>query len=198
MRFKLSTAAAAATVFVALAALNSPATAANVIYTEQALAPVSTYLDPTGGTNGFAVLTGNTYFINFTVPASDSLLNISTYVVSQLPGIGPVSNPLADTFSLFTGTATSCGGSVCGLGAAAITPILSLAGINAKIYNLPAASSAQSFVLEVTPNAGGALQGNIQLGVARVPEPAIWTMMIMGVGMIGLAARRRRNAVAFA
>jgi hypothetical protein len=28
-----------------------------------------------------------------------------------------------------------------------------------------------------------------------VPEPATWAMMILGMGMIGLAARRRANVV---
>ena len=38
---------------------------------------------------------------------------------------------------------------------------------------------------------GGAL-------LATVPEPATWAMMILGVGMIGFAARRRRQGVAVA
>lgn len=34
-----------------------------------------------------------------------------------------------------------------------------------------------------------------QIGVGNVPEPASWALMIVGFGMVGAAARRRRTAV---
>jgi len=36
------------------------------------------------------------------------------------------------------------------------------------------------------------------IGWDPTPEPAAWTMLILGVGMIGIAARRRREAITLA
>jgi hypothetical protein len=38
----------------------------------------------------------------------------------------------------------------------------------------------------------------ISLSIAAVPEPATWAMLILGVAMIGFAARRRNEATALA
>ena len=47
-------------------------------------------------------------------------------------------------------------------------------------------------------NSGGGPTGfNAEIsGTAFVPEPATWTMMISGFGLVGVAARRRRRTVA--
>ncbi|MBC7522408.1 MAG: PEPxxWA-CTERM sorting domain-containing protein, partial [Sandarakinorhabdus sp.] len=37
---------------------------------------------------------------------------------------------------------------------------------------------------------------NISFEGARVPEPATWGLLIVGFGMVGVAARRRKAAVA--
>jgi hypothetical protein len=34
--------------------------------------------------------------------------------------------------------------------------------------------------------------------LSAVPEPATWTMTILGLGMVGFAARRRREGMAIA
>lgn len=39
---------------------------------------------------------------------------------------------------------------------------------------------------------------SIQYTVSAVPEPATWTMLILGLGMIGFAARRRNQGMAVA
>jgi hypothetical protein len=39
------------------------------------------------------------------------------------------------------------------------------------------------------------LLDNVALN-AEVPEPATWTMLLSGLGLIGFMARRRRNAQA--
>jgi hypothetical protein len=46
---------------------------------------------------------------------------------------------------------------------------------------------------EANDNAG---LSNISFAGARVPEPATWGLMIVGFGMVGLSARRRKAAVA--
>lgn len=39
---------------------------------------------------------------------------------------------------------------------------------------------------------------NHTIGISAVPEPATWAMLILGFGMVGLTARRRRTASAIA
>lgn len=216
MGIRLATAAAAATALLGVAALSAPAMAANVFDIEQPLSidgSGSNYIDPIGGTNGFSIQPNNVYYVNFTVPSFDALLNISTYIVHYFPAIyGSASDYSADTFNLFNGTASSCApgpgcvGGVQGVGSL-LAPSQVITAINDKVYNLSTSPSAKDFVLEVIPSStlncsaspnGCSLQGNIQLGVPGVPEPTTWAMMILGVGLIGLAARRRRDAGAFA
>lgn len=54
---------------------------------------------------------------------------------------------------------------------------------NGDITNL---GNGQSFV-------GTIADVTIGSGAAAVPEPAIWAMMLVGMGLIGFAARRRQN-----
>jgi hypothetical protein len=54
---------------------------------------------------------------------------------------------------------------------------------------------------EYFANSGGVFDnsgGPYQMNIGAVPEPATWAMMILGVGLIGLAARRRHLGVALA
>jgi hypothetical protein len=56
------------------------------------------------------------------------------------------------------------------------------------------AGTAQAFVGTSSKDNIGPLVDNIVLSTNAVPEPATWAMMIMGFGLIGAAARRRRLA----
>ena len=71
-------------------------------------------------------------------------------------------------------------------------------GADERVYDLsldyPGAGSADFF--SITPNGGYVFdEGTFTLSV---PEPATWAMTILGLGLIGLAARRRRGALVLA
>ena len=65
---------------------------------------------------------------------------------------------------------------------------------------LDGANFAKSNVLTFNYTGGNQGLGDEAFGVNRVsatvPEPASWAMMIVGLGMIGVATRRRRTVVA--
>lgn len=48
----------------------------------------------------------------------------------------------------------------------------------------------------VDPYNGNLIPANWSLEAAGVPEPSSWTMLILGLGMLGLAARRREGKAA--
>ena len=55
------------------------------------------------------------------------------------------------------------------------------------------AGTAQAFVGTSSRDNIGPLVDNVRLSTSAVPEPATWAMMIMGFGLVGSAARRRRR-----
>jgi hypothetical protein len=57
----------------------------------------------------------------------------------------------------------------------------------------PTGASAESFVQLAAAPTGAKFQG---VALAPVPEPASWALFIVGFGVIGVVARRRRGAVA--
>lgn len=46
-----------------------------------------------------------------------------------------------------------------------------------------------------TPNSPFSINGNVSAVAAAVPEPATWAMMILGLGAVGFAMRRRQKNV---
>ena len=55
--------------------------------------------------------------------------------------------------------------------------------------------------IDVTGNwgpKGGSFGGQLDFTVAAVPEPATWSLMIGGFGLLGAAMRRRRVSVSYA
>jgi hypothetical protein len=62
------------------------------------------------------------------------------------------------------------------------------ASVDPLIYIDPGFAGASDYSIELSPGVANALPG--------VPEPAAWTMMLTGFGLLGLAARRRRAALA--
>ncbi|MBW8744177.1 MAG: PEP-CTERM sorting domain-containing protein [Sphingomonas sp.] len=59
---------------------------------------------------------------------------------------------------------------------------------------------AGSYLLTITGNSFGNAQfgGNTTLTTSDVPEAATWLSMLLGFGIIGAAARRRRTSLTFA
>lgn len=55
----------------------------------------------------------------------------------------------------------------------------------------------ETLVLDHPAGEPGNLAGSINL-LSAVPEPSTWAMLILGVGLIGFAARRRREGMAAA
>lgn len=60
-----------------------------------------------------------------------------------------------------------------------------------QILNLPVAHGLQTLIVNGSAQKLGSYSGTITL--ASVPEPATWAMMILGMGAVGFAMRRRRS-----
>jgi hypothetical protein len=196
MRFKL--AIAVATALFGLAALSAPAMAETVLFNQGTLSTGNSgnnYFNDAG--QGYPVENASTYYIDFTVPSSASLLSIYTDIVTSLGG----ANFSAAPFALFSGTVTCNNPPGC---TSLDTSAIKLADlISPKLGSTPFAATysvgkagSGSYVLAVSPTFdAGTLQGNFQIDhTPSVPEPATWAMMMLGLGMLGLAARRRRDA----
>jgi len=63
-----------------------------------------------------------------------------------------------------------------------------------QILNQPVAAGLQTLSIEGSAQRFGSYSGNITFAV---PEPAAWTLMILGLGAIGFAMRRRPVKVAY-
>ncbi|MFL9710578.1 FxDxF family PEP-CTERM protein [Methylobacillus sp. Pita1] len=70
----------------------------------------------------------------------------------------------------------------------------SLAGLSAGTYNLTVAGIAGTTATEFAKASYG---GNITF-TAAVPEPSTYGMLALGLGLVGFAARSRKNASKFA
>lgn len=138
---------------------------------------------------GYAVNrnTPNTY--NFTFTINSVIANLHTEMGAfGKPKVNNVCCAVTNEviqYTLWFGLPGS--GSLIGSSSSGTTAVLDLANVAAGNYFMqigPAdLARNEEFVI-----------GGIEL--TAVPEPATWAMMILGVGMLGLAARRRRSLVA--
>ena len=64
------------------------------------------------------------------------------------------------------------------------------------ILNLPVTSGPQTLVVKGTSGGNGSFAGTLSFELSAVPEPASWTLMIVGFGAAGAALRRRRTMAA--
>jgi hypothetical protein len=64
---------------------------------------------------------------------------------------------------------------------------------NGFILNLPVTSGTQTLVVNGKTGGDGSFSGTLSFALTAVPEPAAWTMMIVGFGGIGAMLRRRRR-----
>lgn len=97
------------------------------------------------------------------------------------PTIGSISNLTLDVFA----------------GSNATGPIQgSVASTNGSLINLSGALAEGAYSLRVSGLANGALGGGYQLSVSAAPEPALWMMLLAGLGLVGFVARRRAGSMA--
>lgn len=137
---------------------------------------------------GYAVNTSNTY--NFTFAVSPGLYNLHT----EMNAFGkPKVNGVCCTvtiepiqYTLWFGLPGS--GTLLGTSSNSTLAVLDLANITGGNYFMQVLPSNLTKREEF-------LDGSITLSAA-VPEPGTWALLISGVGLLGLAARRRRSMAA--
>ena len=122
--------------------------------------------------------TPNTY--NFTFSVTGGAVNLST----TMSAFGPVLGPLAIQYFLYSGTPGS--GTLLATSALGLSPTANVSNIGAGNYFLQLQPAGIT-----SPKGEEWVNGQISLSV---PEPATWAMMILGFGLLGVAARRRRTA----
>jgi hypothetical protein len=66
-------------------------------------------------------------------------------------------------------------------------------GANSPSLTQPGAFSGPAAAKLVRPGSDRRVSGADATNAIRLPEPATWAMMFVGLSMIGLATRRRRN-----
>ena len=164
--------AAAAVLSVGAFLAAAPADAARIVSSFSAPAGPYNLGNPTGTIAPTQTLKINTYDWKFSTTGTFSvLLHMHASFIPQ---------PLA--FSLFSG-APGTGTLVATSGAMQFDPIVT------QILN------AGNYYVEVDPS-GFVKREELMSGdltISPVPEPAEWALMITGVGLLGLAARRRRS-----
>lgn len=151
--------------------------------------------------------------------SADGLLNLGANTISSMTTVGIDGSGLygfgSSSLAGLTLTGSLLGSAIDGSAYSsptANTVLLSLAGL--KVILNEQIRSATGDGLAMQTNAvhialndyalnGSLLNGDIILGhsaaqVAGVPEPASWAMMIVGLGAIGAAMRRRRGSALFA
>ena len=149
-----------------------------VVFTKPFTAPAGPYnfSRPNGTIAAIKITKPNTYNFTFTTTGTFDVL-----VQMQASMFRPV-QPQPLVFSLFKGVPGS-GVFVVSSGAAVTGPAIDqiLTAGNYYVQILPANIAKNNELLT-----GG-------LTVTAVPEPASWGLMITGFGLLGLAARRRRE-----
>ncbi len=112
---------------------------------------------------------------NFSVPTASTFFNVSLDILSY------AGFPITNFTSVLTG--------------AAATPIFTLTG---PTQSYAGTLDSGTYVLTVTGTANATVGGqyNATLGtIAAVPEPEAYAMFLVGIGLIGAVARRRRRAL---
>ncbi|MFN7174747.1 MAG: PEPxxWA-CTERM sorting domain-containing protein [Thermaurantiacus tibetensis] len=76
------------------------------------------------------------------------------------------------------------------------TPEGALAALADRVFELVVPAGGAKLSFHVRDDSPANNRGGVSLAIAgAVPEPATWAMLIAGFGLVGAAARRRRQAV---
>jgi hypothetical protein len=163
----------------------TPAVAAFGALVQQGIKGTFSFLTTT------AITVSGPYFIPHTFAAGSNLLS-GSFSSSTLFGAGSSastsSSTLAGSTVVFTSDFLDFSGTVNrdrSLALTSIIPALSKhAGLNGALSSFRASSGGQ-FSSDPAP---------IITGLAIVPEPAVWGMLIVGFGMVGVQTRRRSRS----
>lgn len=117
---------------------------------------------------------------NFVFTISPGTYDLHT----TMSAFAPVLGPLPVQYRLLKGVPGQLGNLLLGVSPLALNPSIDVDDVTGGNYFMQLLPSGVS-----SPKKEEWVNGQIEL---TVPEPATWGMMILGVGMLGLAARRRR------
>lgn len=173
-----------------------------------------------GEAGAFYAFTGGTYsvtydYLNFAKPSfsgSSVVTNLSLDFGTVVAGTGPVTR----TFTLFNiGNINSAGLSLTGISrdlntpefSSTVTNVTNLAGGNSVTFSVTFNPTQLGYKIEkfrlalrdYAPESVGGRYYELEInasGTSAAPEPQTWAMMIVGFGMVGAAARRRREHAA--